>query len=208
MRAPTPSPDIIALEAAVEFLRSCVAINWFGVSNSAGVSLFLPRHERTKLDALYKKSFAKLFAMVRRGDAEVDYYLRHELAEEANLPQAKREALKWLLLNPAIKRRPGKGGRKKVANQDRDFILAQAVRHATMISGLDATRSPGTGTASGASVVAEALRLLGLPLMGESNINRIWNNNARREREEGKKIDLEEMKTVVILPKAGAITNN
>jgi hypothetical protein len=196
MRAPTPSPDAVALEAAVEFLRSCIAINWFGASNPAGVSLFLPKHGRTKIDAMYKKNFAKLFAMARKGDAEVDYYLRQELAEEANLPPAKREALRWLLLNPTIKRRPGHGGRKAVANQDRDFIIAQAVLHATAASGLLATRSPGTGTASGASVVVEAWRRLELlPPVTESNINRIWGDHTSRER-------AEEMQTVIVLPKA------
>jgi hypothetical protein len=193
MRAPTPSPDAIALEAATTFLRSCVAINLF--SGPAGVSFFLPKHGRTKLDAMYRKNFAKLFALARRGDAEADHYLRQELLdEETSLPPAKREALRWLLLNPTIKRRPGHGGRKAVANQDRDFIIAQAVLHATAASGLLATRSPGTGTASGAGVVVEALRQLGLPRMTESNINRIWFAHAKRER-------AEEMQTVIVLPK-------
>jgi hypothetical protein len=187
MRAPTPSPDAIALEAATTFLRSCVAINWFGASNPAGVSFFLPKHGRTKLDAMYRKNFAKLFAMARKGDAEADYCLRQELLEEVPLPPAKHEALGWLLLHP-IKRRRGRG-REKVANQDRDFIIAQAVLHATAAAGLDATRT--TAAASGSSVVVEALRQLGLPPMTERTINRIWLAYAKRERAEG-------MKTVLL----------
>jgi hypothetical protein len=186
MRAPTPpsAETDAALEAAIEFLRACGAINWLNFS--ADVSFFRPKHRRTKLDAMYKKNFAKLFAMARAGDTEVDYYLRQKLLEEASLPPDKREALGWLLLKPATKLRRGRG-RRKVANLDRDFIIAQAVLRATA-SGLDATRS--TATASGSSVVAEALRQLGLPRMSERTINRIWLAHTKRERDEDMKVVL------------------
>jgi hypothetical protein len=193
MRAPAPNPEALALEAAASFLRSCVAVNWFGTSNPTGVSLFLPKHGREKLDRLYRKNLAKLFAMARKGDAEADYYLRQELLGEIHLPPDKREALGWLLLHP-IKRRRDRG-RDKAANRDRDFMLAQAVLHAAAASGLPATRNAGTGTRSGAAVVVEALRLLSLPPMTESNINRVWLAHAKRERVAG-------MRTVAILPKA------
>jgi hypothetical protein len=182
MRAPTPSPDAIALEAAIEFLRSCIAINWFGTANPAGVSFFLPKHRRTKLDDMYRKDFAKLFAMARAGNAEADYYLRQELLEEVHLPPAKREALGWLLLHPVTERRRGRG-EKRVSNRDRDFIIAQAVLHATAASGLEATRGTGTTTtASGSSVVAEALRQLELLWTAESNVSKIWRAHAKRMR--------------------------
>jgi hypothetical protein len=138
---------------------------------------------------MFRKSFAKLFAMVRRGDAEADYYLRQVLLDEVHLPAAKHAALGWLLLHP-IKRQRGRG-REKVANQDRDFIGAQAVLRAIAASGLDATRT--TAAASGSSVVAEALKRLELPRMTERTINRIWFAHTKREREE-------EWKTAVLLP--------
>jgi hypothetical protein len=186
MRAPTPpsAETDAALEAAVTFLRACGANNWLNLP--AGVSLFRPKHRRTKLDAMYKKNFAKLFAMSRAGDAEADHYLRQELLKEVDLPPAKHEALGWLLLHP-VKRQRGRG-REKVANLDRDFIIAQAVLRATAASGLDATRS--TATASGSSVVAEALRQLGLPRISERTINRIWLAHTKREREEDMKVAL------------------
>jgi hypothetical protein len=187
MRAPAPlsAEADVALEAAIKFLRACDAANWLNFS--AGVSFFRPKHPRTKLDAMYKKNFAKLFAMARAGDTEVDYYLRQELLGEASLPPDKREALGWLLLKPATKLRRGRG-RRKVANLDRDFIIAQAVLRATAASGLDATRS--TAAASGSSVVAEALRQLGLPRMSEWTINRIWRAHTKRERKEDMKVVL------------------
>jgi hypothetical protein len=187
MRAPTPpsrSAEAAALEAAVTFLQACGAINWLNLP--AGVSFFRPKRRRTKLDAMYKKNFAKLFAMARKGDAEADHYLRQELLEEVHLPPAKREALGWLLLRP-IKRQRGRG-RETVANLDRDFIIAQAVLRATAASGLDATRT--TGAASGSSVVAEALKRLGLPRMTEGTINRIWFAHTKRERAEDWKVVL------------------
>jgi hypothetical protein len=182
MRAPTPSPEAVALKAATAFLRSCVAINWFGAANPAGVSFFLPKLRRTKLDDICRKNFAKLFAMARGGDAEADYYLRQELLKEVRLPPAKREALGWLLLHPVTERRRGRG-EKRVSNRDRDFIIAQAVLHATAASGLEATRGTGTTTtASGSSVVAEALRQLELLWTAESNVNKIWRAHAKRIR--------------------------
>jgi hypothetical protein len=212
MRAPTPpsrsAEAAAALEAAVTFLRSCIAINWFGVSNSAGISFFLPEHGRAKLGAMYKKTFTKLFAMARDGDAEADFYLRQELLEEARLPPAKRKALEWLLLHPITKRRRGRAGRKGVTNLDRDFIIAQAVRHATLATGLLPTRSKGTATASGSSVVVKALKRLGLPQMTESTVNRIWVAHTSREDEEAAREGEEEMKTLVVLPKAGTVINN
>jgi hypothetical protein len=203
MRDATAAPGTeadAALEAAIEFLRSCVAINWFGVPTPARVSFFLPKHERTKFDALYKKNFPKLFRMARAGDVEADHYLRQELLEETSLPPAKREALGWLLLHSITKRRRG-AGRKKVANQDRDFIIAQAVLHATLATNLPATRNPGVASSSGCSVVVEALKRLGLPRMTESTVRRIWTAHNSRECEEG-------TKTVVVLPKVGTVINN
>jgi hypothetical protein len=195
MRAPTPSPDAIALEAATTFLHSCVAINWYGASNPAGVSLFLPKRGREKLDRLYRKNFARLFAMARKGDAEIDYYLRQELlGEETSLAPDKREALGWLLLHPIKCRR--RRGRDKAANRDRDFILAQAVLRAIARSGLPATRNPGTRTGSGAAVVVESLRLLELPPMKESNLNRIWFEHTEREQDRRRIL-----RTVVSLPR-------
>lgn len=184
--AQVPSTEAdAALEVAITFLRSCAANNWFNAA-PAGISFFLPKHKRAKLDAMYEKNFTKLFAMARKGDVEAGHYLRQELSEETNLSLAKREALRWLLLASVTKRR--RRGRKKVANQDRDFIIAQAVLRATAASGLDATRS--TATASGSSVVAEALRQLGLPRMSERTINRIWLAHTKRERDEGMKVVL------------------
>jgi hypothetical protein len=201
MRAPTPpsAEADAALEAAVAFLRACVAINWFNAPGPSGVSFFSPKHRRTKLDAVYRKNFAKLFAMARAGDTEADYYLRQELLEEASLPPDKREALRWLLLNPTTRRRRGRG-RRTVENLDRDFIVAQAVLHVTLATGLPATRNQATIDPCGSSVVAEALRRLRLPPMTESTINRIWAKHSSRVHEEG-------METVVILPQAGAVIN-
>jgi hypothetical protein len=203
-RAPTaPSAEENgALEAAVAFLRSCVAINWFGVSSPAEISFFLPEHGHSALDAMYKKNFAKLLAMARAGDAEADYYLRQELLEEVRLPPDKREALGWLLLHPIVKRRRGRTGRKGVTNLDRDFIIAQAVLHATLATGLPATTS-GAGP-SGASVVVKALKRLDLPPMTKSNISRIWTAHTSRQAEKAAQEGEEEWKTLVIPPKAGA----
>ena len=195
MRAPTPpsAETDAAVEVAITFLRSCAANNWFDAA-PAGISFFLPKHKRAKLDAMYEKNFTKLFGMARKGDVEVDHYLRQELSEETDLSPAKREALRWLLLSPATRHR-GRG-REKVANHDRDFIVSQAVLHVTATTGLPATRNAGTvDTLSGASVVVEALRRSGLPRMSERTVNRIWLAHAKREREE-------DMKTVLILPKA------
>jgi hypothetical protein len=193
-----PSTEADALEAAIEFLRSCVAINWFDVPAPAGVSFFLPKHRRAKLDAMYEKNFPKLFGMARAGDVEVDGYLRQALLEEASLPPAKRKALGWLLLNPATRSRRGRG-RRTVENQDRDFIIAQAVLHATLATGLPATRNTASAAPSGGSVVVEALRRLRLPPLTERTINRIWGDHASRARQE-------EMETIVVLPEAGAVT--
>jgi hypothetical protein len=186
-----------ALEAAITFLRSCAANNWFDAPD--GISFFRPKHERAKLDAMYEKNFTKLLRMARKGDVEADHYLRQELSEETDLSPAKREARRWLLLAPVPKRHRGRG-RKKVANQDRDFIIAQAVLHATLATGLPATRNAATATAaSGASVVAEALRRLKLPPLTERTINRIWGDHVSRARRD-------EMKTIVVLPKARPVT--
>ena len=141
MRAPTPpsAETDAAVEVAITFLRSCAANNWFDAA-PAGISFFRPKHKRAKLDAMYEKNFTKLFGMARKGDVEVDHYLRQELSEETDLSPAKREARRWLLLSS----RPTSGTaavvEKKVANQDRDFIIAQAVLHATAATGLPATR--------------------------------------------------------------------
>jgi len=192
MRAPTPpsAETDAAMEAAVTFLRACGANGWFNLP--ADVSFFRPKHKRAKLDAMYEKNFAKLFAMARKGDVEADYYLRLKLPEEAGLlAPAQQEALRFLLLRPAPKRRRGPG-RKKVV--DRNFIIAQAVLRVTSVTGFDATRNPASTAPSGCSVVAEALRRSGLAQLTESAVNTIWGKYNLREEAEG-------MKTVLVLPK-------
>jgi hypothetical protein len=81
---------------------------------------------------------------------------------------------------PPLRKRGGRAeshGKRKPRDRDRDGRIATAVGGMVWL-GFHPTRNPGTDRESGCSIVAEALRRLGIKKLGEKAVAAIWDEHS------------------------------
>lgn len=100
------------------------------------------------------------------------------MTEGEPLPPWLGKYLVWAARGDGEALRKGRRGQDPYGNVNRDFAIATAVRLISDLSGLNPTRGEATAYAekaeSGCSVVAKALKDLGVPRMSEKNVVAIW----------------------------------